>query len=232
MAATRRRIAEAHRILAAQRDQLHGELAHTILALCDRIHVEKNSYRSFQKSYGRSVANAAPSSFLARLSRLAASAGVPVDELPTTLRLSQVCHGCATIAKKPLRQRVHDCPCGVRAQRDVYSAWLAVFATDTPGPSGPGWELDAKRLDRAWRAAGSRLRASSSPVTAAAFCAAAAGRQEPTSPVRFADGHPAKGRSRSPRSRPKAVDAREVYRGSDPEGERGRGCRVPGTPRL
>jgi putative transposase len=47
-------------------------------------------------------------------------------ELPThQLKLSQTCHGCGKVQKKPLSQRWHQCECGVVAQRDLYSAFLA-----------------------------------------------------------------------------------------------------------
>ncbi len=40
-------------------------------------------------------------------------------------KLSQICHGCGTVKKKPLSQRIHACPCEVEMQRDLYSAFLA-----------------------------------------------------------------------------------------------------------
>ncbi|HSW87118.1 MAG TPA: hypothetical protein VLG49_06435, partial [Rhabdochlamydiaceae bacterium] len=54
------------------------------------------------------------------------------------------------VKKKPLSQRWHTCPCGIEAQRDLYSAFLALH-------------VDHKHLDRsqaisAWASAGSLLR--------------------------------------------------------------------------
>jgi len=68
----------------------------------------------------------APGRFVSILRRKAASAGGRVVEFPTRpTRLSQVCHGCGAVEKKPLSLRVHRCGCGVEMQRDLYSAFLA-----------------------------------------------------------------------------------------------------------
>jgi hypothetical protein len=66
------------------------------------------------------------SNFGARL-----SAGAEAVEFPTrTTRLSQVGHHCGTVEKKPLSQRWHDCDCGIAAQRDLYSAFLAMWVEE------------------------------------------------------------------------------------------------------
>jgi putative transposase len=44
--------------------------------------------------------------------------------------LSQTCHGCGSVIKKPLKQRWHVCDCGVVQQRDLYSAFLATCIAD------------------------------------------------------------------------------------------------------
>jgi hypothetical protein len=90
------------------------------------IKTEKLSYRAFQRQYGRSVGVRAPGVFLSILRRKAESAGGRVIEFPAReTKLSQACHGCGTIEKKPLALRVHACEGGVRMQRDLYSAFLA-----------------------------------------------------------------------------------------------------------
>ncbi|HVB09888.1 MAG TPA: zinc ribbon domain-containing protein [Bacillota bacterium] len=69
----------------------------------------------------------APGAFISTLGRRAESAGGYLQEFRTQrTRLSQTCH-CGRVAKKPLSQRVHRCGCGVQAQRDLYSAFLARF---------------------------------------------------------------------------------------------------------
>jgi len=107
---------------AAHRKSLQGNLVNRILTLGDDIRTEKVSYRSFQKNFGRSVGYRAPGMFMAELRRKASK----VTEFSTrTTRLSQTCHGCGTIEKKSLSQRWHSCDCGLKSQRDLYSAFLA-----------------------------------------------------------------------------------------------------------
>jgi hypothetical protein len=118
---------DAYRRLAATRKRSHGQLAHRVLTLGSTFHLEQISYRAWQKQFGRSVGRSAPGMFVSLLSRLAASAGGQVVELNTRkARLSQRCH-CGAVEKKPLSQRWHGCDCGVCAQRDLYSAYLARF---------------------------------------------------------------------------------------------------------
>src|SRR5258708_18014257 len=65
--------------------------------------------------------------FVEMLRRTVASTGGTLIEVPTrTAKLSQFCHGCGGVVKKPLSQRWHHCPCGVGpVQRDLYAAFLA-----------------------------------------------------------------------------------------------------------
>jgi putative transposase len=77
------------------------------------------------------------------LRRKAESAGAEVIEFPTrTTRLSQTCHGCGTVKKKSLAERWHKCDCGVKAQRDLYSAFLARCVEDG--------RLNVDRARREW----------------------------------------------------------------------------------
>jgi hypothetical protein len=126
---TRRRKAHLERKLAAHRKSLHGKLAHELIALGHTIHLEKISYKAWQKTYGKSVGRNAPGMFLEHLKRLVASTGGTLVEIPTrAARLSQFCHGRGTCVKKPLSQRWHQCSCGVGPiQRDLYSAFLAAY---------------------------------------------------------------------------------------------------------
>jgi transposase len=122
---TRRKLAELQRKLAAHRKTLHGNLANRILRQGKRIKTEKLSYRAFQRNYGRSVKDRAPSMFMEILTRKAENAGGSVVEFSTkTTKLSQYCHKCGKYTPKPLSQRWHTC-CGLNIQRDLYSAFLA-----------------------------------------------------------------------------------------------------------
>ena len=127
MRQTQTQVAELHRKQAAHRKSLQGQLVNLVLSMGDVIQLEKISYKAWQKNYGRSMGRRAPGLFVEHLTRKAASAGAKVHELPTKqLCLSQVCHGCGQKVKKPLSQRQHKCACGIEAQRDLYSAFLAM----------------------------------------------------------------------------------------------------------
>jgi len=127
--ATRRRKASKERKAAAHRKSLHRRLAHEIVAVGNTIFTEKLSYKGWQKHYGKSVGLRAPGMFIDHLRRTVASTGGTLHEVPTrSTKLSQLCHGCGHTVKKPLSQRLHQCPCGVGpVQRDLYSAFLAAY---------------------------------------------------------------------------------------------------------
>ena len=119
---------EVHRKLAATRKRSHGQLAHRVLALGSAFHLEQLSYRSWQRTYGKSVQLCAPGMFVERLSRLAASAGGTIVSInPWRARLSQTCL-CGKVKKKTRSERWHTCEkCGASAQRDLFSAYVARF---------------------------------------------------------------------------------------------------------
>mgnify|MGYP000390965487 CR=1 FL=1 len=149
---TEARLAELHRKQAAHRKSLHGRMVNRILRMGDVFKLEKLSYRAFQRQYGRSVGMRGPGMFVAHLRRKAESAGASVVEFPTrTTRLSQTCHGCGTVKKKSLSERWHKCDCGVEAQRDLYSAFLATCVEDG--------RLNADRAKAAWSGADALLQA-------------------------------------------------------------------------
>jgi hypothetical protein len=117
--------AELDRKLAAHRKSLHGKDINEIIAMGTRIKTEKIPYKSWQKNFGKSVMVRAPSMFMGSLKRKAENAGGYLIEFPTqSTKLSQVCHICSEAVKKPLSQRWHIC-CGIRMQRDLYSAFLS-----------------------------------------------------------------------------------------------------------
>ncbi len=154
---TQSKLAEVHRKQAAHRKSLHGRVVNRVLRMGDVIQLEKLSYRAFQRRFGRSVGMRAPGTFVAHLKRKAESAGAGVNEFPTrTTRLSQTCHGCWTVAPKPLSQRWHLCECGIVAQRDLYSAFLARCVQ--------GDTLIAAHAQAAWPGADTLLQAAMSRV--------------------------------------------------------------------
>ena len=81
------------------------------------------------------------------LRRKAENAGGEVIEFNTrTTALSQSCQ-CGNKRKKALKDRWHDCQqCGIHAQRDLYSAFLARFVQEN--------KLDRSQALCAWPGAG------------------------------------------------------------------------------
>jgi hypothetical protein len=153
---TRRRKATKERKLAAHRKSLHGQHVHKIVAVGNTVIVEKISYKAWQKQYGKSVGLRAPGMFGEKLRRTVASTGGTLIEVPTrTAKLSQFCHGCGRVVKKPLSQRWHHCPCGIGpVQRDLYAAFLAsTLSVDQLIPSCAQsvilWESAEARLQAA-----------------------------------------------------------------------------------
>lgn len=159
---------EEFRRAREHRRSVHGALINALLSLGNDFRVERNSFGSFQRRFGRSVDSAAPGEFVSRLIRKAANAGGKVELLPRILRLSQVCHGCGGVKPKPLSQRVHRCACGIGpVQRDLYSAVLAMMTTFDP--EGSTWRFDAEQAQSVWSGVGSHLSAASSPLTRQEF---------------------------------------------------------------
>jgi hypothetical protein len=152
---TRRRKATKERKLAAHRKSLHGRLVHEIIAVGNTIITEKIAYQGWQKLYGKSVGLRAPGMFVEHLRRTVASTGGTLIEVSTrSTKLSQWCHGCGVCRKKPLRERFHQCACGIGPiQRDLYSAFLAAYLDPAnPIPS-------CAQYQRYWEGAEARLRA-------------------------------------------------------------------------
>jgi putative transposase len=147
----RERLSGEMRILAATRKALHGQLCNEVLSYGIRIRTEKLSYKSFQKNYGKSTTRRAPGLFMAILRRKAENAGGQVTEFSTYhTKLSQTCHACDKVKKKPLSQRWHICRCGIGPiQRDLYSAFLSLHVEDEC--------LDRTQANMAWASAGPLL---------------------------------------------------------------------------
>ncbi len=148
---TRRRLASAHRKLAAHRKSLHGQLVHEIVRIGNTVITENVSYKAWQKQYGKSVGTHAPGMFMEWLKRTVARTGGILQEVPTgSTKLSQYCHGCGRYVKKPRRVRWHQCACGVGpVQRDLYSAFLAChldLRTLVPSIAQEHWESAETRL--------------------------------------------------------------------------------------
>ena len=98
--------------------------------------------------------------FIATLKRTVASTGGALVEVSThSTKLSQFCHGCGAVVKKPLWQRWHECPCGLGPiQRDLYSAFLAAYLDGTDSlPSCARYQAYWEGREPGLRAAHERL---------------------------------------------------------------------------
>lgn len=178
--ALRARLAEQERGMAERRDRMHGRLSNLVLSeFGDTIKTEKLSKRAWQRRWGRRMKATAPASFMAKLRRKAENAGGGVVEFNARkYKLSQYDHTTNDYVKKPLSQREHALRDGSGVvQRDLYSAWLALFVDESqeefqpPGPGSKGlppqgW--DACQAHGAWPVAHPLLAfAASHPVKAA-----------------------------------------------------------------
>jgi putative transposase len=124
---TTTRVAEQHRRRAEHRKTLHGALANRLFTHGTDMACEKLNYRSWQKNFPRSVRDRAPGLLVSTIRRKAESAGGDrLYEYSTkTTALSQTCL-CGDRKKKPLSQRVHRCRCGIKENRDLFSAYLGL----------------------------------------------------------------------------------------------------------
>lgn len=140
---TRSEHRELERKVKEIRKQLHGRDTNQILQLASSIQTERLSYKAFQKMFGKSIGRKAPSMFLKMLKRKVESQGGRFREFPTySTKLSQSCH-CGLIKKKSLKDRWHNCECGVMAQRDLYSAFLARYVEKNN-------KLNIKKAEQGW----------------------------------------------------------------------------------
>lgn len=115
--------------LAVMRKQEHHILANQIVCESKIVKSEKISYKAFQKMYGKSIGKSAPSMFINILKKKLSLYGGTFIDIPTkTTKLSQTCI-CGQVKKKKLSTRHHKCDCGVNMQRDLFSAFLAIFVT-------------------------------------------------------------------------------------------------------
>ena len=143
-------LADLQRRRAAFRKTLHGQMQNEIIRIGTDLHIENNSYESFQKNYGRSVGNRAPGMFVTGLIRKAERAGGEVwDIAARALKMSQLCK-CGRLKKKKLSERWHRCECGAVAQRDLFSAFLARCAEKDENGK---YILDTSRAERLWHEA-------------------------------------------------------------------------------
>ena len=120
---------ELHRKQKDTRQFLHNTLANEVIALGNHLHIEKNSYKAWQKGwFGKTIGFRAPSNFVQTLQRKALKTGGEARDINAwQAKLSQSCHVCHGFHKKTLKERTHTCHGKPIAQRDLYSALLALY---------------------------------------------------------------------------------------------------------
>lgn len=117
---TRRDIARLQRKEATTNKQATNIIAKSIVARGSSIRMESNNYKAFQATYGKRMQSTRPGALARRITQLTPD----VTQVDCRLALSQMCI-CGRRVKKKLSQRVHKCECGVTADRDLWSAFLA-----------------------------------------------------------------------------------------------------------
>lgn len=145
-----RRVAQIHSKIARQRLDFHHKQATAMVADAAVIITEQlqpaNMVRrpkpkqdettgqylpngaAAKAGLNKAILDSAPAQFLDILRYKAAEADVWYVEAPTrTLKPSQRCHACWTVATKPLSQRWHTCPCGASCGRDTNSALVLLL---------------------------------------------------------------------------------------------------------
>jgi putative transposase len=145
---TNARVAERHRLRAEHRKTMHGQLANRLLSHGADIACEKLDYVSWQKNFPRSARDRAPGLLVSTIRRKADSAGGDrlYEYSPRTTALSQTCL-CGNRKKKPLSQRVHRCSCGIKEDRDLFSAYLGLHVVK----EGDGLDrLDLESANHGW----------------------------------------------------------------------------------
>ncbi len=159
-------LAEQERVMAKRRARAHGRLSNIVLRdFGNAIKTEKLSKVAWQKRWGRRMKATAPAMFMNKVDRKAGNAGGSFTEFNAgRYKLSQYDHTQEDFKKKPLSLRWHVLRdgSGQAVQRDLYSAWLALFVQAD--------RLDASQAQNAWAVAYPLLeRAASSLVKAASW---------------------------------------------------------------
>jgi putative transposase len=147
--------------LAERRNNAHGRDINNLLSKARSFRHDGVSVKSLQQNYGRSIGARAPGRFMSELQRKAERAGGSSTNIDSRqLKTSQYDHSNGTFTKKSLSERWHTFADGRgRVQRDVYSAFLALHATegvDADGVIQPAH--DPLKLEAAWQVLAPRLK--------------------------------------------------------------------------
>lgn len=143
MKMTESSLREASRVQAAYRKCQIGRLCHRLMAMGNEFFMEDVSVKAWQKTFGKSIGGFAPGLFQSQFIKIVENAGGKVHLINTfKTRLSQTCL-CGRAKKKKLSEREHVCECGIRWQRDLFSAFLAAFVKND--------KLDEAEAMKSWK---------------------------------------------------------------------------------
>jgi putative transposase len=140
------KLANLQRKEAATRKRSHGEVINFLLTKARCWKDDGVSLKSLQRNYGKSVGKRAPGMLMSELKRKAERAGGKRSIIDIrNLKTSQYDHTTDRFTKKKLSERWHWFGDGRgKAQRDVYSAFLALHSE--------GSTHNPVMLERAWQA--------------------------------------------------------------------------------
>lgn len=143
---TEAKLANVQRKEAATRKRSHGALLNCLLTKARGWKDDGVSVKSLQRNYGKSVGKRAPGLLMKELKRKAEKAGGKSAVIDSrNLKTSQYDHSTDSFAKKKLSERWHWFGDGRgKAQRDVYSAFLALHCE--------GNRHNPVMLEAAWQA--------------------------------------------------------------------------------
>ena len=160
--ANENKLKEVYRVTASYRKSLQGKLANETIRMGNVFKTENFSLKWLQKLYGKSVGMRAPGKYVSEVKRKAENAGGSLMKFSTqSTKLSQTCV-CGRQEKKQLSDRVHDCSCGVLAQRDLFTSFLGIFVEEVEkekeyilqaAKAKELWPSADKPLQTAWRIA-------------------------------------------------------------------------------
>jgi putative transposase len=116
-------LGKQHKKVADTRKDFHFKTAKTLLNKYDVVAVEKLNIKGLAKSFlAKSVNDAGWGQFISILSNKAENAGLKVIAINPN-GTSQECSGCGHKVKKPLSERIHNCPiCHTSLCRDLNAA--------------------------------------------------------------------------------------------------------------
>ncbi len=114
-------VIKAHEKVTNQRKDFHYKVANELLKNNDVICIEKLKSWNTYRSLNRSMRDVAWFQFFSILRAKAEEAGREIIEVPAK-NTSQLCSACGQLVPKELKDRIHNCSCGLVIDRDINAA--------------------------------------------------------------------------------------------------------------